>query len=273
MAAIPYLARLERPRAALGASAALAPLATTLAVLGLWELASRSGAVDRASVPPASEVARELVRQVGDPTFQAAAGATAASWALGLLITVALAVPCGLALGASTAAYRSTRFLVDFLRTIPPVTIVPLAALLYGATLQMKLVLIVYGSTWPLLLQAVYGVHQIEPSVHDTARAFGLGRWLRATRIVIPSAAPFMATGLRLAATSCLLLSLGAELVGNAPGLGHEIAVLQSAGAVTPMYAFIVASALLGVLVNAGFARAERAVLSWHASYREEVHR
>jgi len=92
------------------------------------------------------------------------------------------------------------------------------ALLLYGATPKMAFALIVFGSVWPVLLQAMYGVHQVDPAMWDVARAYGLRRLDRLRFLILPSAAPFVATGVRLAATISLLLAIGAELIGGAPG-------------------------------------------------------
>jgi len=243
-------------------------LATTLGMLVLWDLLSRSGLVSSEALSPPVDVFTELVRLVGESGYWQAVLDTTVAWGSGLAITIAVAVPLGFFICASSFAFRSSRLLIDLLRTIPPVTIVPLAVLIYGSSLRMQLLLIVYGALWPLLLQVAYGVHQVDPQVRDMAKAFRLGRWLRVTRIILPSAAPFIATGLRLAATWSLLLAIGAEAIGGAPGVGEEILTLQEQSALPEMYAYVVTAALMGVLLNVVLARMERSALKWHPSQR-----
>jgi len=93
-----------------------------------------------------------------------------------LTLSVILAVPIGLALGANDVIYRSSRFTIDFFRTIPPVALVPLLLLVFGATGQMVVTLIVIAAVWPLLLQSMYGVHQVDSVARDVARSYRL-RW------------------------------------------------------------------------------------------------
>jgi ABC-type nitrate/sulfonate/bicarbonate transport system permease component len=246
-------------------------LACIVAALGLAQVLVTTGAIPSSAVSGPSAVFSALGGMVPSGSFWASAGATVASWAIGLTISLCIAIPAGLALGASDLAYRMSRFTIDFLRTIPPVALIPLALLLYGATQTMALVLIVFGSVWPVLLQSMYGVHQVDPVARDVAHAYQFRRRETIWGVVLPSAAPFVATGIRIAATMSLLLAVGAELIGDAPGLGQSISVAEQNGQVPQMYAYIVVSAVLGVLINLALLRLERRTLRWHAAHRSLV--
>jgi len=259
---------LLRRAGARGVGAGEAKLLTVLGVLVLWQLLSWTGALAADVIPSPAAIGVSLLGVLGGPEFWQALGLTLLSWALGLLVSICLAVPVGLLLGASEFGYRSCRFTIDFLRTIPPVALVPLALLLYGATMQMKLVLVVLGAVWPLLLQSMYGVHQVDLVARETARSYRLGRWLRTAFVIVPSAAPFVFTGVRIAATMALLLTIGAEVIGGAPGLGAAMTLAQTASNIPRLFALVTASAVLGVLINTVLALVERRVLSWHVSQR-----
>ena len=164
-----------------------------------------------------------------------------------------------------------SRFTIDFLRTIPPVALIPLVLLVYGATPKMAFVLIVFGSTWPVLLQAMYGVHQVDPAARDVARAYRLRRRDRIRFLIVPSAAPFIATGIRLAATISLLLAIGAELLGGAPGIGASITLQEQNGDIPGMWVYVVLAAVLGVIVNLALIGLERRILTWHPAQRSMV--
>jgi ABC-type nitrate/sulfonate/bicarbonate transport system permease component len=246
-------------------------IAATALVLVLWQIAVASGLVSDAAVATPTDIVRAAGPLVGTHAFSTAVRDTISSWAEGLLASLLIAVPIGLALGSSDLAYRMSRFTIDFLRTIPPVALIPLALLLYGATPKMAFVLIVFGSVWPVLLQAMYGVHQVDPAVRDMARAYRLRRLDRIRFLILPSAAPFVATGIRLAATISLLLAIGAELLGGAPGIGASIALQQQNGDIPKMWVFVVLSAALGVILNLSLIGIERRVLKWHSAQRSMV--
>jgi ABC-type nitrate/sulfonate/bicarbonate transport system permease component len=105
----------------------------------------------------------------------------------------------------------------------------------------------------------------------DTARTFGLGRVERLWRIKLPSAQPYIATGIRISSTVALILAVTAEVVIGSPGLGRSINLARSGGAVELMYALILATGILGWLLNVVAARAERRVLHWHPSHRGAI--
>jgi ABC-type nitrate/sulfonate/bicarbonate transport system permease component len=248
---------------------ALAGVAGVTGALVAWDLVSVTDTLDRASFPPPTEVTGALARILGEGWFWQALGDTAWSTLLGLAISIVIALPLGALLGLSEPAFRSARLVVEFLKPIPVVALLPLALLIYGATLQMKLVLIVFGTLWPLLMQVVYGVQNVDAVARDTARAYRLSRTRRLRAVVFPSAAPFIATGLRVAGVTALLLSIVTELVGGAPGLGFRITRSQNAADYADLYALVVVTGLLGVAVNSALRRMERRTLRWLPEHRE----
>lgn len=241
----------------------------TIAILVTLEVVSRAGLVDQRTLPPITRVVGELAGLVTNPSFWVSVAETMTQWAIGMLISVVAGVTIGILVASTSAGFRSTQFVIDFLRTIPPVMMVPLALLLFGPTLQMSLILIVQGCTWLIVLQTIQGLRQLEPGVQDMALSFRLGWWSRTVHVVLPSAAPFIATGVRISATISLLLAIGAEVIGGAPGLGNAIARAQQGTQVDLMYALVAVCALLGVAINIVFEVMERSILSWHPSHRK----
>jgi ABC-type nitrate/sulfonate/bicarbonate transport system permease component len=246
----------------------LAPIAAVALLLVLWELVVQAGLVSETSIPPASGALGELVTQLGESAFWSAVGSTLEGWALGLGIAVALGIPLGLLIGSSRWTYRALRAPIEFLRPIPSVALIPLAVLIYGQGLESKVFLAAFASFWPMLIQTIYGVQDVDPVATDTARSFGLGRLERMWRITVPSAVPYIATGIRISSAVALILAVTAELVIGAAGLGREINVARSGGNLDVMYALIVATGLLGWLLNLTTTAGERRVLHWHPSQR-----
>jgi ABC-type nitrate/sulfonate/bicarbonate transport system permease component len=247
----------------------IAPTVAVICVLALWELVVGIGLLNEDHVPSMSATVAELAELVGEGDFWSAVGSTLQGWALGLGIAAVLAIPLGILIGSSATAYRSVRFVVEFLRPIPSVALVPLAVLIYGVGLESKVFLAAFASFWPLFVQTLYGVQDVDPVTTDTARAFGLGRFERLYRVTLPSAVPYIATGLRISSAVALILAVTAEIVIGSAGLGREINVARSSGAVEVMYALIITTGLLGWLLNIATTQAERRVLHWHPSHRQ----
>jgi len=257
------LASTASGRAALGAGA-------VVVVLAVWELLARSGAFPGGAIPPASDVLVQFAAQLGTGAFWAALWATLSVALLGLLLITVIATPLALLIGLIRPFEESTWFVVEFLKPIPPVALIPLGLLLWGPSPGMKLFLIVLGSVWPLLTQLIYGVREINGVSADMARSYRLGWWLTTSRLVVPSVLPFALTGLRISASIAIIVAVVTEMIGGATGLGQDIVVAQSAGALAQMYALILAAGLLGLLLNAAFRLAEKPLLFWHPSIREE---
>jgi ABC-type nitrate/sulfonate/bicarbonate transport system permease component len=246
-------------------------LAGIAGFVATWELVPRLGIIDGRYLPPASEVILALVRDFGLTAFWISVGETMMAWFLGLVIAVALAVLLGFIIGSSDFLRKATNSTVEFLRPIPSVALIPLAVLLFGVKIQSSLMLITYAAFWQVLIQVLYGVADVDMVANNTAKTYGLGRMARIRYVVFPTALPYLMTGVRLAGTVALVLAITAELVIGSPGLGREIALAQSGGAISGMYALVLATGLIGVLINALMRLIEKKTLSWHSSVRSEV--
>lgn len=246
-------------------------LAGIVGFLGTWELIPRLGIINERFLPPASEVILALLRDFGLTAFWIAVGETMMAWFLGLVIAVTLAVLLGFVIGSSDFLRKATNSTVEFLRPIPSVALIPLAVLLFGVKIESSLMLITYAAFWQVLIQVLYGVADVDMVANNTAKTYGLGRMARIRYVVFPTALPYLMTGVRLAATVALVLAITAELVIGSPGLGREIALAQSGGAISGMYALVLATGLIGVLINVLMRFIEKKTLSWHSSVRSEV--
>jgi ABC-type nitrate/sulfonate/bicarbonate transport system permease component len=246
-------------------------LAGIVGFLLVWELIPRTGLIEARFLPPASEVIAALGRDFGLAAFWASVGETMLAWFLGLLMAVVLALVAGFLIGSSSFLRKATNSTVEFLRPIPSVALIPLAVLLFGVKIESSLMLIVYASFWQVFIQVLYGVADVDNVAMQTARSYGLGPAARIRYVVFPTALPYLMTGVRLAASVALILAITAELVIGSPGLGREIALAQSGGAISGMYALVLATGLIGVLINLVMRFIERKTLSWHSSVRSEV--
>jgi NitT/TauT family transport system permease protein len=238
-----------------------------LGFLVLWEVFSRSGIVREQFLPPASTVLGTLLRLAGDRGFLADVVATVLAWAIALGIAVLVAVPLGLLLGSVPAVRVATRAIVEFLRPIPSVALIPLVVVVLGTGPETKISLAVYASIWPLLFNTIYAMGEIDPLQTETARVFGLSRARTLCTVSLPHAAPFVMTGVRIAAAIALVLIISTELLagGNA-GIGQFIFLAGSGGGrMDVVLAGTVVVGLIGFAANAGLERAQRRWLGWDA--------
>ncbi|MBG0828472.1 ABC transporter permease subunit [Planomonospora sp. ID67723] len=249
-------------------------LCGALGVAGLLaaaELAGRAGLVDPAVLPLASTILARTVELATDGEFLADVAATMQAWALGLLLTVAVTVPAGLALGSLPRVEAAVRPLIEFLRPIPSVALIPLAILLFPDRLDMKIAVIFYASCWPVLINTMYGLLEVDPVAKETLRSFGFGPLAVLWRVSLPSTAPFIATGVRLAAGVALILAISAELIGGgSSGIGtYVVEAGSSFDGLEYILAATVWAGMLGIVTNSLFIGAERRLFRWHTARAE----
>jgi ABC-type nitrate/sulfonate/bicarbonate transport system permease component len=245
-----------------------AVLLSVAAALAVWELVSRTGLIAERDLPSMSSSFRELWSLVQTTSFWGAFAQTVRGWALGLAVATALAVPIGILLGSSDFAARALRVPIEFLRPIPSAALIPLLFLTLGTTLRSEVFLAAFGAFWPLLVQTMYGVRDVDPLAIDTARSFGVGRFERLYRIKLPSAVPYIATGVRISSAVSLILAFTAELFMGIPGLGQKVNFAQAYGLNDQLYAYALATGFLGVAIHLVSSAAERRALRWHPSQR-----
>jgi len=236
--------------------------------IGLAQAVGASGLVKQSVLPLMSTVLARASGLAGNTRFIADMGATLAGWALGLGITIVIGVPLGLLLGSVPVVRVATRAIVEFLRPIPSVALILPVELLLGPGLRTAATLIVYGGMWPILYNTMAGLDDVDPVAKDTLRAFGFGRLAVIRHVSLPSAAPFIATGIRIASAVALILDVGTGyLTGRiaGPGIGAFIADANSGSGNTPLVlGAVIWAGLLGVVLNLLLVWAERRLLPWH---------
>lgn len=239
-----------------------------LGVVAVLELLTRNRAIGPHQLPPPSTIFRALAPRLDSIELWSDVVSTLQGWGAGLLLALAIAFPLGVAIGSSSLLYRSLRVVIDFLRPVPSVALIPLVILVYGAGFGSKVFLVSFASFWPLLTQTIYGVQGADPVALDVARAFRLRQTVQFARVTLPAASPYMATGLRIASSIALVVAITAELIIGGEGLGRSIAIAQESAAVELMYALVMVTGILAWALNSAFARAERRLLYWHARER-----
>jgi ABC-type nitrate/sulfonate/bicarbonate transport system permease component len=184
--------------------------------------------------------------------------------ALGYATALLAGLLLGVALGSSRRAEAACRPLLEFVRAIPGVALLPVFIVLLGLGAQMKVALIATGAVWPILLNTIDGVRSVEPLLLDMARTFRLGRLQRLRRIVLPSAGPQIFAGARTALAIAVIVMVVSETVGSSGGIGYFLLNAQRNFAITSMWATIIALGIVGYLLNVLFRIVEAVALRWH---------
>jgi len=249
-----------RPWTTTGRSLARRIAGVVIAVL-IWQLVSLTGAIGSQALASATGTAQAIASNAA--SLADAAVATVEAWAVGIAIAVIAGVLLGTVTGRSHLAEAFTEVLVRMMRPLPSLALIPVAILVAGLGLKMTAGLVAFTAFWPVFINTRYGVRQVDNLVIDTARTLGFRGPGLVCRVILPAAAPLAASGIQVAVSLALVVTVSVELVGGTGGIGSFVLRAQQSDAVSAMYAGIAVGGFIGWVLNAGYGAAVRRLLPW----------
>ncbi|MGA2393750.1 MAG: ABC transporter permease [Candidatus Lustribacter sp.] len=238
-------------------------IAFLLAILGLIEVAARTGLVNAAVVPPPTAVAVQLAQIVAGGTFAVPLLQTLATLFAGYAIGCAIGIVLGILMGSVRAIYDLFEPLTELLRPIPKPALVPALILFLGLGSAMKITLVALAAFFPVLVSTVQGARGVDVTMIDMARTFGYRPIEILRQIVLPASAPYIAAGMRVSLGVALVVLVVAEMLAETGGLGGTLIAMQHQFMVRQTYGWLVIVAAVGFTLNALFVRAERRITFW----------
>lgn len=232
-------------------------------LLLLWEIAVRFGWLDARFFPAPSKIYRQIVILVESGELWQHMQASLQRLGWGLLLGGIPALVIGLAMGL----YRPLRALFDPLIAatypIPKSAILPLILLIFGLGEASKIVMVAIGVFYPVVINTVAGVLEINKIYLDVGKNFQASRWQTFRTIALPGALPFIMAGVKLGVGMGLILIAIAEMVGAKSGLGFMIWNAWEILSVETMYVGLLVIALLGFLFTLILNELERWIIPW----------
>lgn len=183
---------------------------------------------------------------------------------IGYALSVVVGILLGVLIGYSRFARQTLAPYIDFLRSIPPAAVLPLAIVLFGIGDGMKIFVVVFGAIWPILLNTADGVRSVDQTLLNTMRAFNVPTSRTISRVIIPAALPQVFAGLRTSLSLAIILIVVSELTTSTNGLGYFILNAQRTFAITDMWSGILLLGFIGVGFNIVFVAVERIALRWY---------
>jgi len=233
-----------------------------LAVLGLAEAGVRLfDLFDSVAAP--SEAAGALVDGMLDGTLSGELVTTLETYVQGLALAVGIGVLLGVAIGSSRTIEDATSVVVEFLRPIPAVSLIPLAIFWFGLGTPTLRFLVAYAAVWPILVHTSYGVRGVDRMLYDVAATSGVTGAARIIRVSVPAALPSIVTGIRISAALALVVCVTAEYFVGTQGIGHYMQDHGAAYRLPELYAAAALTGLLGLAIDVALRSSERRVLFW----------
>jgi sulfonate transport system permease protein len=241
--------------------------AVPILLLAVWEVLSRTGVIAPNVLPAPSSVGvtawhltetGELPRHLWESLKRAAIG-------------LALGGSVGLVLGVLTGFSRLFEALIDrniqIIRAIPFLAILPLVMVWFGVGESGRYFLVALGTLFPIYLNTVLGIRQVDPKLLEMGRVVGLPRLQLVRTIVLPGALPSILLGVRLALTNAWLALVIAETVGAPAGIGFMATNAREFLQTDVIVLVIVLYALIGLTSDLIARALERRLLAWHPNY------
>jgi ABC-type nitrate/sulfonate/bicarbonate transport system permease component len=226
------------------------PLAITIVLLAMWQVASTRGFIDDLHFPAPTTIASATWRALvaGDLLADMAATTGRILWAV--FIGGLLGMAFGVAMGLSDRLRRAIDPFVGAMHPLPKIAVLPLMMVVFGIGDLSLIVVIAAGAFFPMLINTMAGVSQIDPIHIEVARLHKAKRGLVLRRVVVPAAAPSVLAGLRLSLNTALLIAIAVEMVAADSGLGAMIWMSWTTFRIENIYVAILATVVFGLGVN-----------------------
>lgn len=240
-------------------------IAILLSTLAFWQIISITNALPSTIFPSATTVVSSFFSQVLSGTVFSPILDTLTRLFQGFLLAALIGIVAGIGMGMSSLADQTADPLVQFLRPMPSVVLIPLAMLYFGITGFIVIILVAYAAIWPILINTADGVKAIDPVVLDTARQFHVNGFNRFRKIILPAAAPFILSGLRVSLGIAWIVAITVEMISGVVnnGIGVSIFYYLNSGNLAPMYGAIIAVALTAYLLNYVFTLLQARLTPW----------
>lgn len=242
------------------------PSVAILTFLAVWEIAPRTGLVDKVFLPPFTEVGRAFFELIANGQLWEHISTSLTRALTGFVIAVAFAVPLGVAIAWYRPVADFLNPVLELFRNTAALALLPVFVLVLGIGETSKVALVIYACAFPVLLNTISGVRTVESLLVKSARSLGFSQFAIVYKVVLPAAVPTIFTGLRMAAASSILVLIAAEMVGAKAGLGYLITAAQLNFQIPDMYAGIIAIALVGLVFNAVLVFTERRLSRWRVA-------
>lgn len=229
----------------------LAGLIIPVVLVAAWQLAKSAGALPYANVPSPLQIWDSAVTLTGNGQLPRDFGHTLAACLLGWVIGSAIGAAAGTALGLSRAVWSYSMASVEVLRSIPAISFIPIAVIIFLQSLKMEIVIAAWVSIWPVAVSTMAGVAGVTSAHRDLAASLRMSWTARVTKLALPTALPKMLVALRLGLSGALVLAIVAEIVGNPHGVGYALVNAQQQAQPAEMFAYVLLTGVVGVVLNA----------------------
>jgi ABC-type nitrate/sulfonate/bicarbonate transport system permease component len=238
-------------------------------VAGLWEVLARAGILSEDGFSRPTRFLAAAWKALGDGTLLQQTSETFGAAAFGLCIAAVAGIAAGTLLGVSRPLARAATLIIDALRTVPSVALIPLSLLVFGFSRNMSAAVAAFACFWPILIVTASAVRGIDPRLIEVGRMLGLSLPQRILKLALPAAIPAIMVGVRVAAGISIVVTVTTEIVSNPRGLGYGMSMAAQSLQPDLAWATLLWIGVVGWIVNWAILRLEQRWLPWYWAGRE----
>jgi sulfonate transport system permease protein len=230
----------------------------------VWEILGRRGVINRSVFPYPSRIMETYIEMIQRGNLQKHLIVSAERVIKGFCIGSTLGLGVGAVVGLSRWANNLTISLLGLLRPIPMIAWIPLLILWLGIDEPSKVTLISIGTFWPMMINSSRGIRNCDKKLLEVGIILEKNRWQMLTKVVLPSAFPFIFTGMRLGIGSAWTCVVTAEAIAASAGIGYMIMYARELSQPPVMFAGVITIGLVGLLLDTVLQWVEKRVLLWN---------
>jgi NitT/TauT family transport system permease protein len=239
-------------------------LIVPIVAIGIWQAVAGMGWVNEHVLPSPLHVWRKWVAYLLSGELAVDSLGSLYRVVVGFAIGAALALPLGLAMGASRIVHAWLNPLFQLLRPIPPIAYIPLSILWFGLGNAPAIFLIALGAFFPVLVNTITGVRQVDGIYLRAARNLGAGAPTMFLRVILPAAVPYILTGMRIGIGTAFIVVIVSEMLAVNNGLGFRILEARENFWSDKVIAGMITIGILGLAIDAGMSQLNNYLLRWH---------
>lgn len=231
-------------------------------VLLFWQYASTHGLVKASLVPAPLTIGKTFLSYIESGKLWKNLSVSFGRVACGYLIGALCGVAVGFLMGLFKPINAALSGIVSVLRPIPTIALIPIVILLVGIGFSSKVVVIAFGSFWPVLLNTIHGIQTVDNKLLEVAYTYRISTMKTIFKIIVPSSIPAILTGLRLGMSNAWMSVVAAEMIASSTGIGYLITLSRETANARVMYMCVLTIGVIGLFIDKGLTRLEHYYLA-----------
>ena len=238
-------------------------IALPILLILIWELFSHFGDVKSYNMPAPEVILKDAWEKLQDGVLWKHISVSFLRVLEGFLIAAVSALALGVLIGLNKYFERFTELVLQVLKPIPPIAWIPLAILWFGIGESSKLYIIFYGAFFPILLNTVDGIHNVDKRYLELGQVYEVGKWRLVRKVILPGALSSILTGIRVGLGNAWVCVVAAEMIAATKGVGYMLSNGRSLSRADDVILAMLLIGIVGKIMDDILKLISRKIMKW----------